>query len=258
MVLAADVRPENGKVPATPRYSRIPPGPRRAITALAVLLAAGFAGGAMAQEASPAGITVQGQGEVSVRADRARVTIGVVERADTAAAATDALNAALAAALDALAAAGVAQEDLSTTSLRLDPVRSYDDAARTDRIDGYEASSTIELTVSDLDRLGPLLDAAVTAGANQIASLTFETSREEALQAEARRAAVADARARAELYADASGLALGPLLSLSEGGDGGFQPVMRMSMEDAGTPIVPGDLTLSSTITTRWAIGDDN
>ena len=256
MVLAAAVRPENGKVPTGSRYSIIPPAPRWAMAALVAVATVSAAPMAQAQDATaPSSITVQGAGEVSVQADVARVTIGVVERADTAAAAAAALDQALSSALGALEAAGVVREALRTTSLRLDVVQSYDQETQIQRVTGYEASSSVELTVRDLDRLGPLLDAAVTAGANQIAGVSFETSGKAALKAEARRAAVADARARAELYAQAAGVTLGPLIELRETGDGGFEPMARMSLADAGPPILAGDLTVRADITASWAIG---
>ena len=250
MVLAAEARSVNGKVPARRGYSKFPPAPRWALAAVMVVCG----GGAQAQVAPPPAISVTGTAEVEVRADMARVTFGVLERADSAAAAVEALNVALSSALEALAEAGVGPDALATTSLRLSPVQSFDPETQVQRLDGYEAESSIELTVRDLDGLGALLDAAVTGGANQINALTFETSRKDSLQDEARRAAVADARARAELYAEAAGVTLGPLLSLSEGGEGPVPPMMRMSMAEADMPILPGALSVQSSVTVQWAI----
>ena len=90
------------------------------------------------------------------------------------------------------------------------------------RIVGYTVSNSVTVTVRDLAQLGPVLDAVVSSGVNQMNGLSFSIAEPEPLRNEARKMAVAEARTRAELYAQAAGVSLGRILSISEAG--GVQP----------------------------------
>jgi uncharacterized protein YggE len=120
------------------------------------------------------------------------------------------------------------------------------------------ASNVVTIRARDLDRLGALLDAVVTTGANQLNSLTFGLSDPQPATDEARKRAVADARARAALYAEAAGVALGPILSITEGG--GYQPPQPMYRRelamDAGVPVAGGEVSVSASVTITYAIGE--
>ncbi len=211
-----------------------------------------------AQEASEAvsrNITVSGSGRVEAKPDIAHVNLGVSETAETAEAAVDAMAAAMKAVLARLGEAGIAPADIRTGQLSLD--RDYA-RMREDRPEpeGFVATTMVEVRVTDLDALGSVLDAVVGEGANRLSGVQFELSQPEDAMAEARRAAVADARAKAELYAEASGVTLGKLLSLNEsGGMGGPQPMMEMRMAaDSGIPVPPGQVTLEASVTVVYAI----
>ena len=105
--------------------------------------------------------------------------------------------------------------------------------------------------------VGPLLDAVTAEGANRVNGVFFVLDDQAAALAEARRAAVADGRARAEFYAEAAGVTLGPLLQVVEGGGfSGPQPLYdaRFGAEAASTPVAPGQVTVSASISMTFAI----
>jgi uncharacterized protein YggE len=102
-----------------------------------------------------------------------------------------------------------------------------------------------------------VLDAAVSAGSNQIQGISFSVSKPDAMLDEARKKAVADARRKAEIYVAAGGFSLGQIISLTEGG--GYQPPMpmakTMAAEAASTPpIVQGEQTLAIDVNVVWEI----
>ncbi|SDE44054.1 SIMPL domain-containing protein [Limimaricola pyoseonensis] len=228
--------------------------------ALAALLAQPLAAQQAADPAGPVqtvqrSLTVSGEGRVAAAPDLAHVSIGVSESAETARAALDAMNAAMAKVLERLTAAGVPEEDIRTGQLTLD--RDY--ARRTDGApepQGFVATTLVEVETADLDGLGMLLDAAVGEGANRLHGLRFELADPAAARDEARRKAVADAQARAALYAEAAGVELAELTSLSENGfGGGPQPMMEMRMAaDAGVPVAPGQVEITANVTMVYAI----
>jgi uncharacterized protein YggE len=116
----------------------------------------------------------------------------------------------------------------------------------------------VTVVLRDLDALGGVLDAVLGDGANSLGGLSFGMSDDAALRDEARRAAVADATAKARVLAEAAGVMLGPLEEIVEGG--GFDgplPRARMDMAMAeAVPVAPGELTISATVTMTWAIGE--
>jgi uncharacterized protein YggE len=152
--------------------------------------------------------------------------------------------------------AGIADSDIQTNGVSLFPLRPApgreDDGMQP--IEGFEASNMLLITVRDLDQLGPLLDAVVTDGANQLNGLRFALQNPERAMAEARTAAVRDAMMRAEQLSEAAGLRLGAILSLSEGG-GRAAPMMDMApMQRAAVPVAPGALTVSASVSMTFAI----
>lgn len=223
-----------------------------------VLAASCAASGLLAQEAGT--ITVSAEGEVEAAPDMATVRIGVREGAESADAAMDAASGAMQAMLDALAAAGVAPEDMQTSGLRLNPV--YDNRASSGGRDqaGFEAVNTLTLRIRDLADLGEVLDVLVReAGANTMNGLSFGLSDPDPLVDEARRDAVAEARHQAEVLAEAAGVSLGRLVSIQSGGGGAPYPVAAPMMEarSAGpVPVAAGEVTVSASVTMVWEIGE--
>ncbi len=199
-------------------------------------------------------ITVTGQGSVDVPPDMARITFGVTKEATTAKDALDQMSNSLASVLAELAEAGVPDTAIQTSALRLDLRQDYNSVKGEARITGYLANSNVSVTVSDLADLGRLLDAVVGAGATQMNGLQFDVKDRSPHLEAARRAAVADGKAKATVFADAAGLSLGALLQLNEGGAQAGPIMMEASMaRDAGVPTAPGEITISATITMRYA-----
>ncbi len=200
-------------------------------------------------------ITVTGEASVPVTPDIATLSLGVTTQAATATEAMAANTAALTVVLDRLKAAGIAERDLQTSNLTLNPNWVGYDSGSTPTIAGYTASNQLTVRVRALDTLGPVLDAAITDGANTLNGLTFELANPKPKLDEARRAAVADAMARAALLVEAAGATLGPVQSITEGG--GFvnpQPMFRQDAASAPVPVAGGEIGVTSSVTMVFEI----
>ncbi|MGB3553876.1 MAG: SIMPL domain-containing protein [Jannaschia sp.] len=214
---------------------------------LACLLLA-LAPAAQAQD-SPR-LLVEGRGEVVASPDMATITLAVVREAAEAGEAMEALSEASAAVLDRLSTLKIEPRDIQTGQLSLEPRWDYGENRETPRIIGYVARTTLDLRVRDLDGLGDLLDAAVSDGANGLEGLSFGLADPRAGEDDARRAAFEDAMAKAQLYADAAGQELGPIVSLSEGQPQVPGPMrMEMAADARSMPIAPGEVSQAVTVT---------
>lgn len=209
-----------------------------------------------AREPHPS-ITVPGHGSVRVAPDVADLRLGVVSIRPTAADARSAAAATMQAILDALTAAGVARQDLRTTLVGLDVVRDYSSGSGP-TVTGYQMSNTVEALVRVIDTVGGVIDAALAAGATTMDGLAFRVADPTPALAEARRLAVADARAQADTLAREAGVALGPVLSIVEGGVvPGPRPFMELRMAaaaDVATPVEAGTSQLAISVTVTFAI----
>jgi uncharacterized protein len=228
----------------------------RSFTALtlAAALALPMAVPALAQEVAPPMINVTGTGVVDAAPDIATLSIGVTTQGDTAAAALAANSAALEAVLARLSAAGIAPADMQTSNLSLNPNwTGYD--TNTPVISSYIASNMLTITIRQLDGLGAVLDAAVADGANTLNGLTFAVADPNPLLNEARKAAVADARAKAELLATAAGVKLGKIVSIAETTAGvPPMPMYKSELSAAPVPVVGGEVEMSASITIFYEI----
>ncbi|WP_191090037.1 SIMPL domain-containing protein [Histidinibacterium aquaticum] len=229
---------------------------RAACAALATTVL--LAGPAAAQVVEPPALQVTGQGEVNVKPDMAVVRLGVRVEAETAEEAVDRMSAGTEAVLSALSQAGVADADISTGTLRVDPILSSYESREGMRVTGFAAEIGLSVTVRDLDDLGGVLDAVVRQGANRVDGVSFDLAdRSEAL-AEARRAAVADAQAKAQVFAEAAGVRLGDLMFLTEGqtGGGGPQPMM-MDARMESVPVPAGEMTISAQVSLSYSLSGE-
>lgn len=231
--------------------------PLRLLPALLLVLAAP----ALAQpapERSTLGVTAEGS--AAAAPDLALVRIGVETRAATAAEAM-AENARQAAAVIAAAKArGVADRDVQTANLSIWPV--YDDyrsdRGEAPRLVGFQVQNEVTVRLRDLSAAGEALGALVGAGANRMNGIEFGFADDSALRDEARRRAVAEARRKAELYAAAAGVRLGPILSIEEaGGDFTPRPMMRAAaaMEASAPPVEAGESEITASVRIVWEIG---
>jgi uncharacterized protein len=208
-------------------------------------------------------ITVGGVGEASATPDIAVVTIGVEVTQKTVAAARQDAAAASSAVLKTLSQNGVAERDIRTSGLRLNPQYDYSRGS-SPKVVGYQASHQFTVKVRAIDTVSAVVDGAVLAGgdATRLQGISFEIDEPAALLAEARRNAVADARLRAETYAAAAGVPVGSVVSISElpANEPPVRPMMMMARAEAmtmdETPIQPGETTISAQVVVRFAIAE--
>ena len=199
-------------------------------------------------------LDIVASGEVSAVPDIATVGAGVVTQAPTAAAAMQANARSTATTVAAIRKAGVADRDIQTTSISLSPQYRYADN-QPPVITGYQASSRVSVRFRDVKASGPVLDALVTAGANQIDGPVLSVDKPEPLLDQAREQAIATAKQRAALYARAAGLQVRRIIAISEGSEPVFRPMPMMAMargkESADSSIEAGEqkLTVSLSVT---------
>lgn len=199
-------------------------------------------------------ITVTGEGTATAVPDMAEITLGVVAQNATAAAAMAEASAVTQAIFDTLPRFGIAPSDVQTSDLSLAPLYDQRMSGEAPRVTGYQAANRVTVRVRALDRLGPVLDAVLDSGANRMDGLRFSVSDPAPLLDRARRRAVEDARRRAETYAQAAGLTLGPVLSITEGGATfGPEPMFEMARSSA-VPIAAGETELRASVTMRFAL----
>ena len=241
-------------------HARFPAPLALAAIGLLALSAPSFAQG---QDAAERRITVNATGEAQAAPDLATVTLGVVTEGVTAATALEGNNQSVSALLARLKEMGLEPRDIQTSGFQVSPRYVYPEQANggaqePPSIAGYSVSNTVTARLRDLDGLGEVLDNAVRAGANQIQGIVFEVSKADELADDARRQAFAAARRKAELYAAAAGVTLGPVISISEATHTEPpQPMMRMQAARADSvPVETGEQTLSLTVEVVWGLVD--
>lgn len=204
---------------------------------------------AHAQTPAPAQIIVTGEGTVTAAPDLATVNLGVTTTDQMAAAAMQANSTALAAVMERLKAAGIADRDLQTSNLQLNPNWTNPDNGGMAVISGYTASNMLSVRVRDLTILGAVLDAAISDGANTLNGISFGQSDPRPIQDAARQAAVADAMARANLLTEAAGVKLGRVLSISENaGYGAPMPMMKAADMAESVPVAAGEIGVTASV----------
>lgn len=212
----------------------------------------------VAADAAPE-LRVTGTGSATAAPDMATLRLGVGHEADTAAEAMALVSDDLGRVMSELQAAGIEARDIQTSGLNLSPVWGDRSEGKRPRITGYSAANGVTVRVRELDGLGPLLDTVIGTGANTLDGLSFGLQEPGPVMDEARRAAVAEARRKAELFASASGQSLGSLVSLVEQGANQPRPMqMKMSFESMADsmPMAEGELELDATVTMVFELGD--
>ena len=214
-----------------------------------------FTATAALTEATSGQISVSGEGVVFAAPDVATITLGVNTQAPTAGDALGVNNRDTGAVLALLNDLGIAAKDMQTSNLSLNPLWDHRSNSQKPKITGYQVSNMVTIVVRDLPNLGVVLDRVVSAGANGFHGLQFGISDSDAMRDQARLAAVADARAKAELYAGAAGVKIGRLMSLSESGGRMPQPMMRMeAMAADGVPVAGGEVGINITVNLVYEI----
>ncbi|MBV8686418.1 MAG: SIMPL domain-containing protein [Alphaproteobacteria bacterium] len=228
----------------------------------AALLAAAPLAPAAAQAPEPplrgTRLDVVATGEVQRVPDVARISAGVVTSAPTATAALEQNARRIAAVRAALKRAGIADRDIQTSAINLFPDYRQDEHGGNPQLIGYRASNELAVRFRDLANTGRILDALVAVGANQISGPTLAVDKPEAALDEARTLAVANARARAELYARALGKRVGRVVAVSEAGPV-FSPYGKVAMQamarDSATNLIePGEQALAVSLNVTFEL----
>lgn len=226
-------------------------------------------------------LSLSAEGRSRRAPDLALFTAGVVTQARTASAALAANAERMERVVAALRAAGIADRDIQTAAISLQPRHSnpeleaqlrarrsgepYVPPAEPEmaRIIGYEARNTVSVRVRRLNEMGRIIDTLVDQGANQVDGPSFTLDEPRAALDEARTEAIAEGQARAELYARAAGLRVARILSITEGG--GHYPVSEIMVTGRGagpmappppppTPVAPGELTLGVNVSMQFEL----
>jgi uncharacterized protein YggE len=223
-----------------------------AVAALALVAAVAVSGTfgvpqAAAQTTTPGTITVLGNGEASGAPDIAYVMLGVEIRNESLGNALGEANTAISAVIEAVRGLGVAAEDIQTLDFSVWSEESYSpDGQMMETPRFFRVSNIVRITARDTGVVQALIDAAVTAGANRIQGVTFGLDNQAALESEARLAALADARDRAQQIADAIGVTLGEPTVVTEGGSLNMPyGVMEARGMGGGGGIQQGQLSVS-------------
>lgn len=205
-------------------------------------------------------ISVTGIGSTSATPDKATIHLGVEAQARTAREALSINSNVMEAVLDILKLQGVADSDMQTTQISLFPRFENRNSNRQPTVVGYNAQNTVQVTVQDIEGLGSILDKVSEAGGNRIHSISFGLKDRETPMNEARKRAVKNAMEKAELYASAAGVTLGPVLSISDstqiGSPRGNFPMARAESMAMDVPIAEGELTLSAQVHLILSIDD--
>lgn len=212
----------------------------------------------------PDGITVSGEGEVEGAPDTLTVGLGVTVKRPSVGEAVSANAAVATAVVDAVRAAGVAEEDVQTRGYSLNQELRYPEGG-SPVPDGYRVTNTVTVRIRDLAGAGEVIDAATAAGGNDVRVDQLAFSLEEdgpALRA-ARERAFADAQAKAEQYASLADRPLGDAQAISDvvvvpqsqQFQGEAAARLFASADDVGTPVQPGEVTTRVTVDARFMFG---
>ena len=211
-------------------------------------------------------IQVSAEARVDRAPDIAFVTAGVTEERATAKEAMAAQSAAMNGVFDALRAAGIADRDMQTSGLSLQPRYDYVETEGRDgikrgeqKLAGYVASNQVTVRVRDLARLGETLDSLVSSGGNTLSGVNFGIDDDKEVRKEARGKAMKEAIAKAELYASAAGLRVARIVTISEGYEHSPQPMRmaRMAMADSmmeSTPVAGGEVGVTANVSVLFEL----
>ena len=203
-------------------------------------------------------ISMPGHGQVKAAPDQVQITAGVSTSAPTAAQALTANTARMKGVFEALRKLGVPEKHIQTVNFSVSPQYTGGNNNERPKLTGYQVSNEVSVLLEDVAKLGNALDALVTSGANQMHGINFSIRETAPMLARARADAIADAKTRAETYAKAAGVTLGPIQSISEGTT--VEPprpmyrVMNMAAAERSVPVAAGEESVSADVSVVWEI----
>jgi len=237
---------------AVPRLTRFVP-PIGALLAVLALVATAQAQTHEPKSPPEARVIVVGEGSINVPPDYAQIRSGVTTMAKTVKEASDVNSKSMAAITAVLLDAGIAQKDIQTSRFSVDPVYTPQPPPAEPKLSGYRVTNQVNVAVRQIANVGDIVDRLVKAGATDVGNVVFLVSDPSRARDQAREAAVADARRKAELYAHASGFNLGRVAWITESSD--FEPPVPLNAlrasaaKTAPVPIERGEITLQARIT---------
>lgn len=202
-------------------------------------------------------ISVAGSGKVTVVPDMATVNLGVTIQRETAKGARDAGAQAMTKVVAAIKALGIAEKDITTSMVSLNPV--YDYKSNVQKITGYQLDNTVSIVVRDLDKVSAVLDDSVAAGATTVNGISFDVADRTGAEAKARVAAITDAKAKADALAGAAAVSITGVSSIAESVSTPIWYSRDMGLAagaaaDAATPILPGSTDITITVNVVYTI----
>lgn len=201
--------------------------------------------------ADGATITVTGSAVVTLEADYAQISVGVSTSAKTVDEASKQNAEAIHTVIEALKAAGVQEDDIATSNYSVHAEYDYSSLGG-QKLSGYNVNNQLNVVIRDMAHIGATLDKATAACANNIYNIQFLSTKADEAQDEATAYAVQDALRRAKLLAEAAGLTLGNIVSISDS-TGGYAVVTRSYKSTldaaAGNSILPDDASVSANVT---------
>ena len=215
-------------------------------TALTALLLATLAPFAAHADERPRIVSTTGQGEVSAQPDMARVTLGVDARRKTLAEARTEVTAAIDRLLALTRELKIDPKYVNATRLQVRPEYTWSEQGKKQVLQGYYVGRQVEVELRDLDQLGPLLERAVTAGANQVGDASLDSTRRKELERQAMTLAVQDAAANAGTLAQAAGARLGPVRTLNASASPPPMPMYRMAAMAEAAAAPPAESTYAA------------
>ena len=236
----------------------------RRLETMAILMTATFLAPTLQVQAQQiqthldARIVVFGEGSVNVAPDHAQINSGVRTRAKTVKDGTEANSKVMAGIIAAMVKSGVPQKDIQTSRFSIQPAYAPAEPRVEQKLVGYNVSNQVRVTITQMDKIGEILDQLVAAGVTDVGNIVFLVSDISTALDEARKAAIADARRKAEVYAQASDLRLGRILWVTE--DAGMSQPILMRAQSApaakltSTPIEAGDETLRARVSVGFDI----
>ncbi|MFB3905326.1 MAG: SIMPL domain-containing protein [Acidobacteriota bacterium] len=229
-----------------------------------LLLLVGLSGSVIFGQTEPVSpwITVTGNGEVRTSPDQAVIRLGVTQESPTAKEAQQKANSVGQSILSSLSKLGIPSKDIQTSQLTLYPIYTGEgiEPMRRDRprIAGYRASNVVSVTVNKTEQVGPVLDAGLKAGSNQVEGISFGLRDDTAARQQALTQAAAEAQMKAETIAKALGVQVKGVQEVTEGGVS-VVPVaaradMMMARAEISNPVSPGEVTVNATLTVKYRI----
>ena len=197
-------------------------------------------------------VTVTGEATVAIAPDMATIRVGVTSQGKSAREASETNGKQMTGVLAALKGAGIADRDVQTSSLSLQP--QYDpNKSGAARLLGFQATNQVTVKIRAIDTLPDVLDRAIGAGANEMSGIEFVVSEQSKLLDQARTEAIADARRKAELYAKAAGAKVGSVVAITEEGSAP-PPRLMQAMRAGAAPVAPGEQTLRAVVTVSYEL----